>query len=92
MAEGEISLRAMSLVYTTLLSLAPLLAPGFLRGSRPWGCTTAWSRCWSSCCGPLGDQAAVISQHLIGFVDKHGRSACLGFLGRGHADLQPPCR
>ena len=79
MAEGEISLRAMSLVYTTLLSLAPLLALAF-SVLKALGVHDSLEPVLEQLLRPLGDQAAEISQHLIGFVDNM-RVGVLGFLG-----------
>ena len=79
MAEGEISLRAMSLVYTTLLSLAPLLALAF-SVLKALGVHDSMEPVLEQLLRPLGDQAAVISQHLIGFVDNM-QVGVLGFLG-----------
>jgi len=66
--EGEINLRAMSLVYTTLLSLVPLLALAFsvLKG---FGVHNQLEPILNRALSPLGDQAAVISANIIGFVD-----------------------
>lgn len=79
MAEGEISLRAMSLVYTTLLSLAPLLALAF-SVLKALGVHDSMEPVLQQLLQPLGDQAGVIAQHLIGFVDNM-QVGVLGFLG-----------
>lgn len=79
MAEGEISLRAMSLVYTTLLSLAPLLALAF-SVLKALGVHDSLEPVLAQLLRPLGDQAGVISQQLVGFVDNM-RVGVLGFLG-----------
>jgi len=50
LAQGQLSLRAMSLVYTTLLSLVPLLAISFsvLKGMRSFRpCLRSRIRAWS---------------------------------------------
>lgn len=79
MAEGEISLRAMSLVYTTLLSLAPLLALAF-SVLKALGVHDSLEPVLAQLLRPLGDQAELISQQLVGFVDNM-RVGVLGFLG-----------
>ena len=79
MAEGEITLRAMSLVYTTLLSLAPLLALAFSL-LKAMGVHDKLEPVLEQLLQPLGDEAPAISQQLIGFVDNM-RVGVLGFLG-----------
>lgn len=79
MAEGEISLRAMSLVYTTLLSLVPLLALAF-SVLKALGMHGSLAPMLEHLLAPLGDQAAVITANIIGFVDNM-RVGVLGFLG-----------
>lgn len=79
MVRGEISLRAMSLVYTTLLSLAPLLALAFSL-LKALGLHESLEPMLERMLSPLGDQAPVIAEHLIGFVDNM-KVGVLGFLG-----------
>jgi len=79
MAEGEITLRAMSLVYTTLLSLAPLLALAFSL-LKAMGIHDKLEPVLVQLLQPLGDEAPAIAQQLIGFVDNM-RVGVLGFLG-----------
>ena len=79
MAEGEITLRAMSLVYTTLLSLAPLLALAFSL-LKAMGIHDKLEPVLEQLLQPLGDEAPAIAQQLIGFVDNM-RVGVLGFLG-----------
>ncbi|MCP3871182.1 MAG: YihY/virulence factor BrkB family protein [Gammaproteobacteria bacterium] len=67
--DGELSLRAMSLVYTTLLSLVPLLALSFsiLKG---FGVQNQLDAPLRKALEPLGEQkAAELTQNLIGFVN-----------------------
>lgn len=66
--EGDISLRAMSLVYTTLLSLVPLLALAF-SVLKAFGVHNQLEPILNRALEPLGDQAAVISANIITFVD-----------------------
>jgi membrane protein len=77
--EGEISLRAMSLVYTTLLSLVPMLALAFsvLKALGLHDSLEPVLQRWLS---PLGDQGATIAHKVIGFVD-NTRVGLLGALG-----------
>jgi membrane protein len=79
MVQGEISLRAMSLVYTTLLSLAPLLALAFSL-LKALGLHESLEPILEHMLSPLGDQAPVIADHMIGFVDNM-KVGVLGFLG-----------
>jgi len=67
-AEGNISLRAMSLVYTTLLSLVPLLAITFsvLKG---FGVHNQIEPFLMNVLTPLGDQGQEIASRIIVFVD-----------------------
>jgi len=66
--EGELSLRAMSLVYTTLLSLVPLLALAF-SVLKAFGVHNSLEPVLAQALQPLGDQAKVVSDNIIGFVD-----------------------
>jgi membrane protein len=71
---GELSLRAMSLVYTTMLAVVPLLAfsfavlkgLGFHRQMRPM---------LQSLFAPLGPRSGEIADNVIGFVDNLSGSA-----------------
>jgi len=65
---GLPTLRAMGLVYTTLLSLVPLLAVGFsvLKG---FGVHNQIEPLLQSALTPLGEQGKEITAHIIGFVD-----------------------
>lgn len=65
---GEITLRAMSLVYTTLLSLAPLLALSFsvLKG---FGVHNQMEPILLSLLAPMGAKASEFTQQILGFVD-----------------------
>ncbi len=66
---GELTLRAMSLVYTTLLSLVPLLALSFsiLKG---FGVQNQLDETLRTALAPLGDEkAAELTNNLITFVN-----------------------
>ncbi|MBT8119794.1 MAG: YihY family inner membrane protein [Gammaproteobacteria bacterium] len=65
---GLLSLRAMSLVYTTLLSMVPLLAVSFsvLKG---FGVHNQLEPTLISLLDPLGEKGVRISQQIISFVD-----------------------
>lgn len=67
--EGQISLRAMSLVYTTLISIVPLLAFSFsvLKGFGVHQSVVA--PYLTEAMSPLGEQGAEITAKIIGFVD-----------------------
>ncbi len=76
---GRLTLHAMSLVYTTLLSIVPLLAIGFsvLKGL---GAHNEIEPMLAQFLAPLGPQGAEITENIIGFVDKM-QVGVLGFLG-----------
>lgn len=65
---GEITLRAMGLVYTTLLSITPLLALSFsvLKG---FGVHNQLEPLLLQFMAPLGSKAAELTQQVLGFVD-----------------------
>ena len=65
---GDLNLRAMSLVYTTLLSLVPLLAISFsvLKG---FGVHNQIEPALLNFLEPLGEKRMEITANIIGFVD-----------------------
>ena len=65
---GELSLRAMSLVYTTILSIVPLLAVSFsvLKG---FGVHEALETAMMRTLLPLGEKGVEIGLRIIEFVD-----------------------
>jgi membrane protein len=67
-AEGMLTLRAMGLVYTTLLSLVPLLAVSFsvLKG---FGVHNQVEPMLLSLLEPLGEKGVELTDKIIGFVD-----------------------
>jgi membrane protein len=81
MTEGQITLRAMSLVYTTLLSLVPLLAISFsiLKG---FGVHNQIEPFLTTALEPLGERRDEIVGQIIGFVDniQVGVLGSVGFL------------
>jgi membrane protein len=81
LAEGQLTLRAMSLVYTTLLSLVPLLALSFsvLKG---FGVHNQVRPTLLALLAPLGEKGVEITNEVIGFVDNI-RVGVLGALGLG---------
>ena len=78
--EGQLSLRAMSLVYTTLLSLVPLLAISFsvLKG---FGVHNQIEPVLLNLLEPLGNKGVEITERIIVFVEnvKVGVLGSLGF-------------
>ncbi len=78
---GHLTLRAMSLVYTTLLSLVPLLAVSFsvLKG---FGVHDQLESALNNMLAPLGAQSAEITRYIIGFVNNM-KVGVLGALGLG---------
>ncbi len=77
--EGQLTLRAMSLVYTTLLSFVPLLAISFsvLKG---FGAHNQIEPFLLNFLAPLGDKSVEITSQIIEFVD-NTKVGVLGFLG-----------
>lgn len=79
--EGQLTLRAMSLVYTTLLSLVPLLAISFsiLKG---FGVHNQVEPVLLNLLEPLGDRSAEITSQIVDFVDnvQVGVLGTVGFL------------
>ncbi len=78
---GMITLRAMSLVYTTILSMVPLLAVSIsvLKG---FGVHGQLEPALVNLLAPLGEQSAEISAQIVGFVDNM-KIGVLGALGLG---------
>ena len=81
LAQGYLSLQAMSLVYTTLLSLVPLLAVSFsvLKG---FGVHNQIEPALHSLVAPLGNEADDVTRRIIGFVDNM-KVGVLGSVGLG---------
>ncbi len=81
LAEGQLTLRAMSLVYTTLLSLVPLLALSFsvLKG---FGVHNQIRPMLLALLAPLGDEGVHVADQIIGFVENI-RVGVLGAIGLG---------
>jgi len=79
LVEGQLTLRSMSLVYTTFLAIVPLLALSFsvLKG---FGVHNQLEPILLNFLAPLGPRGAEITQHIIGFVDNI-RVGVLGTLG-----------
>lgn len=77
--EGMITLRAMGLVYTTILALVPLIAVSFsvLKG---FGVHNQVEPLLLNLLEPLGEKGVEISQRIIGFVDNI-KAGVLGSLG-----------
>lgn len=79
--EGELNLRAMSLVYTTLLSLVPLLALAFSL-LKAFGVHRGLEALLTNLLAPLGPDAATIAAQMTGFVD-NVKVGVLGAVGVG---------
>lgn len=77
--DGMLTLQAMSLVYTTLLSLVPLIAVSFsvLKG---FGVHNQVEPMLISLLAPLGDKGAEITAKIIEFVE-NTKAGVLGLLG-----------
>jgi membrane protein len=81
LGEGQLTLRAMSLVYTTLLSVVPLLALSFsvLKG---FGVHNQVRPTLLALLVPLGEKGVEITDQVIGFVNNI-KVGVLGALGLG---------
>jgi membrane protein len=77
--DGQITLRAMSLVYTTLLSLVPLLAVSF-SVLKAFGVHNQIEPMLLTFLQPLGDKSTEITERIIGFVENM-KAGVLGSLG-----------
>lgn len=77
--EGQLNMRAMSLVYTTLLSLVPMLALAF-SVLKALGVHNSLEPVLLELLYPLGDKAHEITASVIGFVEKI-QVGVLGSLG-----------
>lgn len=77
LASGELSLRAMSLVYSTMLAIVPLLALSFsiLKG---FGIHHRMEPLLQSVLAPLGPRSEELTATIIGFVDNVQGSALAG--------------
>src|SRR3546814_8841864 len=76
--DGQLTMRAMSLVYTTLLSIVPLLALAF-SVLKALGAHTAIEPFLREFLAPLGPQAGELTEKLVGFIEKIqeiGRATC----------------
>jgi membrane protein len=79
--DGQLSLRAMSLVYTTLLSIVPLLALSF-SVLKAMGAHNEIEPFLFQFLMPLGEQGQQIGDNIIGFIDNI-KVGVLGSLGLG---------
>lgn len=77
--EGQLTLRAMSLVYTTLLSMVPLLALSF-SVLKAFGAHNAVEPLILGVLEPLGEQGEEITQNVMEFIDNI-QVGVLGFVG-----------
>ncbi|MDP1707555.1 MAG: YhjD/YihY/BrkB family envelope integrity protein [Gammaproteobacteria bacterium] len=81
LGEGQLTLRAMSLVYTTLLSLVPLLALSF-SVLKAFGVHNQIRPTLLAFLAPLGDKGAEITEQMLGFVSNI-QVGVLGAIGLG---------
>ncbi|MEK7323079.1 MAG: YhjD/YihY/BrkB family envelope integrity protein [Pseudomonadota bacterium] len=79
MAKGDLTLRAMSLVYTTLLSLVPLLAVSF-SVLKAFGVHNQVEPLLLNVLSPLGEKGPEFTQRIIDFVE-NVEVGVLGSLG-----------
>ncbi|AKH70775.1 tRNA-processing RNAse BN [Spongiibacter sp. IMCC21906] len=69
LAKGELTLRAMSLVYTTLLSLVPLMAVSFSVLKAFGMHNKQLEPIMLQFLAPMGEQGIEITEKIIGFID-----------------------
>ena len=79
LSRGELTLRAMSLVYTTLLSLVPLLAVSF-SVLKAFGVHNQIEPILLNLLTPLGEKGIEITSNIISFVERM-KVGILGTLG-----------
>ena len=77
--QGQLTLRAMSLVYTTLLSLVPLLALSFSM-LKAFGIHNQLEPLLLNFLAPLGEKGAELATQIVQFVENIGVGV-LGSLG-----------
>ncbi len=78
-ARGQLTLRAMSLVYTTLLSMVPLLAVSF-SVLKAFGVHNQMRPALGRFLAPLGPRGAEITEQIVAFVE-NVKVGVLGALG-----------
>src|SRR4029453_591733 len=79
LGQGSLGLRAMSLVYSTLFALVPTVAVAFAM-LKAFGYDQGREPVLYEFLRPLGDQAYVVTEQIMGFVD-NVRGTLLGTLG-----------
>lgn len=79
LAFGQLTLRAMSLVYTTLLSIVPLLALSF-SVLKAFGVHNQVQPMLANLLTPLGDQGEVVASQISEFIE-HVNVGVLGAVG-----------
>jgi membrane protein len=68
LARGQLTLRAMSLVYTTLLSIVPLLALSF-SVLKAFGVSNQIRPMLQNLLEPLGERGEEVVQRIVGFIE-----------------------
>ncbi len=76
---GQLNLRAMSLVYTTLLSIVPLLALSFSI-LKAFGVYNQMQPILLNFLSPLGEMGEEVTRNIVGYIDKV-KVGVLGTLG-----------
>ena len=79
LAQGDLGLRAMSLVYSTLFALVPIVAVAFAV-LKAFGFDRELEPVLFEFLRPLGDQAYVVTERIMGFVE-NVQGTLLGTLG-----------
>ncbi len=81
LADGQLNLRAMSLVYTTLLAMVPLLAVSF-SVLKAFGVHNQLEQVLLNLLSPLGDRGFELTMQILDFVD-NVKVGVLGSIGLG---------
>ncbi len=79
LARGQLTLHAMSLVYTTLLSIVPLLALSF-SVLKAFGVSNQIQPLLLNFLAPLGAKGEEVARRIVGFID-HMNVGVLGAIG-----------
>jgi len=89
LVSGQLTLRAMSLVYTTLLSIVPLLALS-LSVLKAFGVHNQVQPVLRNFLAPLGGQGEEVTEHIIQFVERMNVGVLGSVAGQIRKELNKP--